>query len=58
MGALLWFNGTAGTLSVGAAPNRLPVTTSLGIPGGATFQLDANAQTVASLAGQTVATAI
>ena len=41
----------AGTLSVGAAPNRLPTTMPLAIPSGALFQLDANNQTVATLNG-------
>jgi autotransporter-associated beta strand protein len=42
---------TAGTLSVGSAPDRLPVGTSLSVASGANFQLDANNQTVASLSG-------
>ena len=42
---------TAGTLSVGAAPDRLPVGTVLSVASGANFQLDANNQTVASLSG-------
>jgi autotransporter-associated beta strand protein len=42
-------SAAAGTLSVGAAPNRIPVTTGLGVPAGATFQLDASSQTLGSL---------
>ena len=42
---------SAGTLSVGAAPNRLPPTMPLAIPAGALFQLDANNQSVADLTG-------
>jgi fibronectin-binding autotransporter adhesin len=41
----------AGTLSVGAAPNRLPTSWALSIPSGATFQLDANNQAVSTLNG-------
>jgi trimeric autotransporter adhesin len=44
-------SGSAGTLSVGAGPNRLPPTTGLSVPGGARFQLDANSQTVSTLGG-------
>jgi autotransporter-associated beta strand protein len=40
-----------GTLSVGVAPDRLPATLDLSVASGALFQLDANDQTVASLAG-------
>ena len=40
-----------GTISVGAAPDRIPATTALGVPPGALFQLDASRQTVASLTG-------
>jgi fibronectin-binding autotransporter adhesin len=42
---------TGGTLSVGAAPNRLPTSLALSIPSGATFQLDANNQTLSALSG-------
>ena len=42
---------TGGVLSVGAAPNRLPTGTALTVPGGTTFQLDANHQTVSTLNG-------
>jgi len=49
------FDGTltlnGGKLSVGAAPDRIPVTTALNVPSGAVFQLDANKQTLASLIG-------
>jgi autotransporter-associated beta strand protein len=41
----------SGTLSVGAAPNRMPVTTALNVPSSALFQLDANPQTLAQLSG-------
>jgi autotransporter-associated beta strand protein len=42
---------SGGTLSVGAAPNRLPTGIALSVPSGATFQLDANNQTVSTLNG-------
>ena len=42
---------TGGTLSVGAAPNRLPTTLALAVPTGALFQLDANNQTLGDLTG-------
>jgi autotransporter-associated beta strand protein len=42
---------TGGTLSVGAAPNRLPTTLALAVPTGALFQLDANNQTLGDLIG-------
>ena len=45
----LTFNN--GTLSVGAAPNRLPTTLSLSYNAPALFQLDANSQTLASFSG-------
>jgi autotransporter-associated beta strand protein len=41
----------SGTLSVGVISNQLPTSTALSIPAGATFQLDAVNQTVASLDG-------
>jgi autotransporter-associated beta strand protein len=41
----------AGTLSVGAAPNRLPTSITMSVPAGALFQLDANNQTIGSLNG-------
>ena len=44
-------SGSEGTLSVGAVPDCLPVATALSVPGGATFQLDANSQTLASFSG-------
>jgi autotransporter-associated beta strand protein len=44
-------SGSEGTLSVGAVPDCLPVSTSLYIPSGATFQLDANSQNLASFSG-------
>src|SRR5439155_9816668 len=40
-----------GTLSVGAASDRLPTNSILTIFGGALFQLDANNQTVSGLSG-------
>jgi fibronectin-binding autotransporter adhesin len=42
---------TGGTLSVGAASNRLPTSLALAVPTGALFQLDANNQTLADLTG-------
>jgi len=49
------FEGTLtfdnGTLSVGAAPNRLPPTLALGFNSPALFQLDANSQSFAALSG-------
>jgi autotransporter-associated beta strand protein len=42
---------SAGILSVGAAPNRLPISIPLSVPAGALFQLDAGSQTVGSLTG-------
>jgi fibronectin-binding autotransporter adhesin len=46
-----FFTLSGGTLSVGAAPNRLPASLALNVPTGATFQLDANNQTVSALTG-------
>jgi autotransporter-associated beta strand protein len=40
-----------GTLSVGAAPDRIPTTTALSVPGSGIFQLDANSQGISSLSG-------
>ena len=48
-GGPITFSG--GTLSVGAAPNRLPTSLALSVPSGALFQLDANSQTISSLTG-------
>jgi autotransporter-associated beta strand protein len=48
-GGTVTFN--AGTLSVGAAANRLPIAMTLSVPTGALFQLDASSQTVGSLNG-------
>ena len=48
-GGPITFSG--GTLSVGAAANRLPAGMALSVPSGALFQLDANNQTVATLNG-------
>ena len=49
------FEGTLtfdnGTLSVGAAPDRLPTGTTLTVTAPGLFQLDANSQTVSSLTG-------
>ena len=49
------FDGTLtfdnGTLSVGAAPDRLPIGTVLTVTAPGLFQLDANSQTVSSLSG-------
>ena len=49
------FEGTLtfdnGTLSVGAAPDRLPTSTTLTVTAPGLFQLDANSQTISSLGG-------
>jgi len=41
----------AGTLSIGAAPNRIPTASALVVFGGALFQLDAASQTISALSG-------